>query len=68
MQVAVEQMKKRLLSAKNMFANLTKISFKIILSQISRCSFTELQFLKLFADKLTVRRSVLKVYSCRLEK
>ena len=37
-----------------MFENLTAISPKIILSQISRCSFTDLSFLKLFADKLTL--------------
>ena len=37
-----------------MFENLTTISPKIIPSLISRCSFTELSFLKLFADKLTL--------------
>ena len=37
-----------------MFENLTTISPKIILSQISRCSFIGLSFLKLFADKLTL--------------
>ena len=54
MLVAVEQIKTRLLSAQNMFKNLTKIGPKIILSQISRCSFTDLSFLKLFADQLTL--------------
>ena len=52
MLVAVEQIKKRLPSTQNMFENLTTISPKIILSQISRCSFIDLSFLKLFADKL----------------
>ena len=54
MLVAVEQIKKRLPSTQNMFENLTTISPKIILSQKSRCSFTDLSFLKLFADKLTL--------------
>ena len=54
MLVAVEQIKKRLTSTQNMFENLTTISPKIILSQISRCSFIDLSFLKLFADKLTL--------------
>ena len=54
MLVAVERIKKRLLSAQNKFKNLTKISPKIILSQISKCLFTDLPFLKLFADKLTL--------------
>ena len=54
MQVAVEQTKKRLPSTQNMFENLTTISLKIILSQISRCLFIDLSFLKLFADKLTL--------------
>ena len=54
MLVAVEQMKKRLPFTQNMFENLTTISSKIILSQISRCSCTDLSFLKLFADKLTL--------------
>ena len=54
MLVAKEQIKKCLPSAKNTFENLTKISLKIILSQISRCSFTDLSFLKLFAYKLTL--------------
>ena len=51
---AVEQIKKRLPSTQNMFENLTTISPKIILSQISRCSFIDLSFSKLFADKLTL--------------
>ena len=37
-----------------MFENLTKVSPKIILSQISRCPFTDLPFLKLLAGKLTL--------------
>ena len=53
-QVAVEQIKKRLPSTQNMFENLTTISLKIILSQISRCLFIDSSFLKLFADKLTL--------------
>ena len=54
MLVAVEQIKKRLPSTQNMIENLTTISPKIILSQISSCSFIDLSFLKLFADKLTL--------------
>ena len=54
MLVAVEQIKKRLPSAQNVVENLTKISPKIILSQISRCSFIDLLFLKLFSVKLTL--------------
>ena len=54
MLVAVEQIKKRLPSTQNMFENLTTISPKIILSQISRCLFIDLSLLKLFADKLTL--------------
>ena len=37
-----------------MFENLTTITPKIILSQISIYSFTDLSFLKLFSDKLTL--------------
>ena len=47
MLVAVEKIKKRLLSAQN-------INPRIIRSQISRCLFTDLSFLKLFSDKLTL--------------
>ena len=39
MLVALEQVKKKLSSTQNMFENLTTISPKNILSQISRCSF-----------------------------
>ena len=54
MLVAVEQINKRLPSTQNIIENLTTISTKIILSQVSRCSFIDLSFLKLFADKLTL--------------
>ena len=54
MLVAFKQIKERLPSAQNMFDNLKKICPKIILSRISRCPFTDLPFLKLFADKLTL--------------
>ena len=37
-----------------MLENLTTISPTIILSQIIRCLFIDLSFLKLFADKLTL--------------
>ena len=40
-----------------MFENLTKINPKIILNQISRRAFTDLSFLKLFADELTLFRT-----------
>ena len=39
MQVAAEQIKKRLPSTQSIFENLTIISPKIILSQMSRCIF-----------------------------
>ena len=40
-----------------MFENLTKINPKIIINQISRRAFTDLSFLKLFADELTLFRT-----------
>ena len=52
MLVALEEVKKRLPTAQNMFENLSKISPQVILSQVSRCTFANLPFLKLFADKL----------------